>query len=130
MQGEIATVREKEVAALMHELPKCGRLESLKLGRIWKSEGVSRLCPPRSRVPKAWPVVAAVACTGKGGHRSKAMWVVVAHGTYGRPSEVMRLRRKDLVRPRAALANHWSVIFAPRDNFHPTKTGAWDVGVL
>ena len=67
------------------------------------------------------------------GEPSMAYWVMISFWCYLRPSECMRLRRKDLVPPVGGFSQNWSKVVAPSEaGILTTKVGeqddsiAWD----
>ena len=55
-----------------------------------------------------------------------AIWVLLAHYCYLRPSECQAIRHDDLVEPHAAVSTCWTLVVAPSTVGKPTKTGTVD----
>jgi len=59
-----------------------------------------------------------------------AVWVLIGLPAYLRPSENMRLRRKDLVAPASGVTRHWALLVAPEEVGVPTKLNTMDDSIL
>ena len=55
-----------------------------------------------------------------------AVWTLVCFSTYLRLKEAFGLRHRDLIPPRAGIADHWALLIAPREREHRTRTGDFD----
>ena len=132
LAGEEVSAGEKLFAATTDKHPSFGRHGPRKLPRALRClKGWRKMAPPRSRVPKGFPVVAAVACElCRRGHRQKGLWILTGHGAYLRPAENMGLRRCDLIRPSSAISAYWSIIVCPEELRKTTKTGSMDDSVV
>ena len=65
------------------------------------------------------------------GEPAMAYWTMLSFWCYLRPSECMRLRRKDLVPPVAGVSRHWSLVIAPSEaGILTTKVGEQDDSVM
>lgn len=134
--GRDLAVASKLVAGWSHFFPWRGRSEQLpRCHRALK--GWRRIAPPRSRVGVAFFVVAGIAAELlRRGFLSMAIWVLVGHGGYLRPSSNMRLRRGSFVRPTPGISSHWGLILHESDYGDKSKTGTqddslmWDVAEL
>ena len=60
------------------------------------------------------------------GRLRMAVWVMLAHYCYLRPSECQAIRHDDLVAPSSAVSTCWTVVVAPSVVGRPTKTGTVD----
>ena len=95
--------------------------------------------PPRSRVrvAEAFPVVCGIAMSLiHSGLLAMAIWVLMCFGLYLRPSELMKLRRGDIVAPQPSVSKYWTFLINPSAFLEKSKTGemdestVWDVGGL
>ena len=59
-----------------------------------------------------------------------AAYVLLNLTAYLRPSEALKLRREDMVRPSGGRYKHWSVVLHPRERDAPSKTAEFDEVVL
>ena len=122
---------EKTLAALHHFHPEFTKFGTRRVPRSWKCIlAWRRRAPGRSRNPKAWMVIAALICrlVARGQCRA-AVYVAVLWSTWCRPSELLRLRRRDIVRPQPGITLSWSVVIAPSRLDLTTKTGETDVSI-
>ena len=119
-------------AALGWAHPRFGRLGMDRLPRISRAlKGWQRRCPPRSRTPLSWPMVAAIAvCLTRDRQVQMAVWVLLTFAAYLRPSECMGLLSEDLVPPTRNITGFWTLIVCPQEREARTKTGAADDSVL
>ncbi len=94
-------------------------------------QGFSRLCPKGLRKPKPFPMIATMAAgLLHRRQRRRAIWVLIGHGGYLRPSENIKLRKCDLIMPRGTLTSHWSLLIAAQELGKVTKIGEMDDSVL
>ena len=102
------------------------------MARLWRSlKGWRVRSPHRSRRPRAWPEVAAVAMYFlETGEFMKAVWTLVAFGGYLRPSDNMRLRKQDLVPPVGSLSHRWCLVLNSEDYNLTSKTGVSDESII
>ena len=132
LTGRQAYEGEKTMAALMDKVPEFSKLGTRKAPRAWRClQGWRRLTPGRTRRPLPLAVWAAIA-TGlcQRGHPQMAVWVLLGLSAYLRPSENMRLRRKDLVPPASGVTRSWALLVAPEEVGVPTKVNTVDDSVL
>ena len=106
------------LAALSHVHPPLGHGNRSMLLRSTRAlKGWRRLCPPRSRVAEAWPVIAGVIMILlQQAQVGMALWCIMCFGLYLRPSECMRLRGRDLVPP--ADDHFTSLVFCDQPIFY------------
>ena len=64
------------------------------------------------------------------GEYMKAVWTLVAFGGYLRPSDVMKLRRQDLVPPVGSLSKHWCLVLNSEEYGDESKTGVSDESMI
>ncbi|CAE7239903.1 unnamed protein product [Symbiodinium sp. CCMP2592] len=113
---DLATARYAVAAALFFR-PELRSPAMTHLPKVKQSlAGWSKLCPPRSRLPIPYAVVALLALHALSlGLLEIAIYLLLTFSLYMRPSEGLRLRKKDVVRPssRQAGFQHWSVVLHP-----------------
>ncbi|CAE7713929.1 unnamed protein product [Symbiodinium sp. CCMP2592] len=126
---DLATVRYAVAAALFFKpelrSPAMTHLPKVKQGLA----GWSKLCPPRSRLPIPYAVVALLALHALSlGLLEIAIYLLLTFSLYMRPSEGLRLRKKDVVRPssRQTGFQHWSVVLHPLEVGVCSKTREFD----
>ena len=91
--------------------------------------GWAKLCPPRSRLPIPYPVVALLAMHALSlGLQEVALYLLLTFALYMRPSEGLRLRKMDFVRPSSKQAGfqYWSVVLHPWEVGLSSKTQEFD----
>ena len=120
------------MAGWMHYYPEYGRAGSKRTPRSWRAiKGWKRLAPPRSRWPRGFPAVAAMAVElCRRGRRDMGAWAISGHGGYLRPSENLRLREVDMIPPSPGVTPHWTFIIAPEEGLVPTKANQFDDTVI
>lgn len=57
------------------------------------------------------------------------LFVLMAVSTYGRPSEMLRLRVFSLVRPSPGITRNWTLLMSPEERPERSKTGDYDVSL-
>ncbi len=122
------------LSALAFSIPGVSR-RTPELPRARRAlKGFNRLAPPRARLPLPWPVTALlVTRLTADGHHEAAFLTVLNFVFYTRPSEILRLRRRDLVPPPPIGPVHlrrWSVLLKPFEKEDPSKTGVFDESLL
>ena len=106
-------------AAAKHKLPRARR--ALK---GWKN-----LDPGRSRPPLPWPLIALIAQTMlEQGHMFSAMLALTMFVTYSRPTETLRLQKKDFLSS-TSLAATWMLVFNREEEFETSKMGVADENI-
>ena len=123
---------EKLGAAFLSFHPQFGKNGNRRVPRFWRALwGYRRRAPARSRKPRTWPEVAALAnWLVLRGHYSKAVWLLVCWGGYLRPSDCMRLRRCDFVPPMSGISDRWCLNLNPAEEGHTSKTGVSDEALI
>ena len=120
------------LAGLEAEFPRFSRVSGSRLARSRRAlAGWRKLTPSHSR--KALPFSGWCAI----GHRLRAagqyqrmLYCLVGLCGHWRPSEGLRARRCDLIRPAAGVTKCWSLIIAPAEVGRPSNMGAVDDSVL
>ena len=132
LKGHECSDGEKLLAGWTTIMPEYGRLGSRHIPRTWRSlKGWRKVAPTRSRKPLPWPAVAGIACRmAMRGHYQMAVGTLVAFTAYLRPKELLGLHKADLVRPHAAIGQHWALLVCPEEREARTKVGAADDSVL
>ena len=130
--GEMPNHGEIVMAGVMHFDPHFSRMGPGKLPRAWRAlRGWQRRAPGRTRRPLPWPVWAGVVnCFAARGSLQMGLFVLMAFTTYARPIELFRLLRKHLVAPVKMITSAWSLLIAPDDGDHSTKTGLRNVSIM
>ena len=100
--------------------------------RAWRAvRAWRRLTPSRSRKP--WPLMigAAIAVTlALRQQPDMAKFLLLGLGTYARPSELLGLRKQDVIPPVRGMSKYGAIIIAPEDVGQTTKTGETNDSVL
>ena len=95
--------------------------------------GCAKLCAPRSRLPIPYPVMCMLAVRALN-LKAYAIGICMlfTFALYLRPSERLRLRKMDLVKPspRQAGFQHWSVVLHPAEMGVSSKTQEYDECLL
>ena len=130
--GHHSSRGEKFAAAFLHFHPNFGRKGSRSIARMWRAiKGWRRRAPPRSRKPRSWPEVAGIAMyLIERGEYMKAIWTLMAFGGYLRPSDVMKLRRQDMVPPVGSLSSQWCLVLNSEEYGDESKTGVSDESLI
>lgn len=112
--------------------PSYGRHGPLCLLRSHRAlKGWRRLEPPRSRIGVTIYVVSAVAAELISRRRQDmAVWTLIYHLGYLRPSTNMALRRRCLVAPKPGACESWSLLLNSSEFKLMSKTGTTDDAVL
>lgn len=72
-------------------------------------KGFRKLEPAQGRLPLPWPMLCVIIRAMWDEWRAVALWLLMVWATCGRPGEVMKMRKRDLVPP-SPLCQHWVVI--------------------
>ena len=59
-----------------------------------------------------------------------AAGIMLQGDTYARPSELLRITRGAVIRPRRSRSHFWGIVIDPQEQHTPTKTGEYDDCVL
>lgn len=112
--------------------PSYSRHGLLSLVRSHRAlKGWRRLEPPRSRIGVTIFVVSAVAAELIRRRRpDMAVWIMISHLGYLRPSSNMALRRRCLVTPKAGACDFWSLLLNSWEYKLVSKPGTTDDAVL
>ena len=128
--GEDLATARYVVAAVLFFRPELRSPGMTLLPKVKQSlAGWSKLCPPRSRLPIPYPVVALQAMHALSlGLLEMAIYLLLTFALYMRPSEGLRLRKMDVVRPssRQAGFQFWSVVLHPLEMGVSSKTQEYD----
>ena len=119
MAGPVA-VLESSIHATRHSLKRSQR--ALK--------GWRNLDPGQSRTPLAWPLVSLVATTlWDMKEIPAALCILTMFTTYGRPNEILKLQKQDLVKS-THLGLSWSINLNTSEEMFTSKTGLTDESIL
>ena len=131
-KGFHVSVAEKFGAAFVDKHIIFGKHGSRKIPRFWKSlKGDRKRAPGRSRKPKTWPEVAALAnLLALQGLYMEAVFLLTLWGGYLRPSDGMRLRRGDFIPPARQISSRWTLNLNPEATGYESKTGLQDECIL
>ncbi|OLP86219.1 Calcium-dependent protein kinase 3 [Symbiodinium microadriaticum] len=101
LDGEDLATARYAVAAVQFYRPELRSPGMTLLPKVKQSlAGWAKLCPPRSRLPIPYPVVALLAMHALSlGLQEVALYLLLTFALYMRPNEGLRLRKMDLVRP-------------------------------
>jgi len=128
-KGEDLSTGSYALAALTFFHPQLKGKEMMPLS-LQGLRGWRRLCPPRSRMPVPYEVVALLSVVAlERGLWEVAIVMLLNFFLYLRPAEYQRLRVCDIVRP--ARRSHqalqfWGVLLNPTELGVPSKTSQWD----
>ena len=116
LEGHQAYKADRLAASILHHYPQYGRHGDSKLPRLWRAlKGFRKLCPGKSRLAYPLAIWAAVATRMRQlGHARMGLFVLMAVSTYGRPSEMLRLRVFSLVRPSPGITRKLDIADEPR----------------
>lgn len=93
-------------------------------------KGWRKLCPPRSRMPLPFEVVALLAVTAANEEKFEVgLVLLLTFFLYMRPSEFTKIRVQDIVCPvKKAPGSYkkWSILLHPIEEGVPSKTEQWD----
>ena len=94
-------------------------------------KGWRKLCPPRSRMPLPFEVVALLAVTAANEEKFEVgLVLLLTFFLYMRPSEFTKIRVQDIVCPVKKKApgsyKNWSILLHPIEEGVPSKTEQWD----
>ncbi len=122
---------EKTMAAFRNKFVDFTKFGKRRVPRAWKCLIAWRKrSPTRSRNPKSWHVIAAlIVRLVARGHFHMGVFVALMWATWCRPSELMTLRRKDLIPVMPGVSRFWCVNVAPSGLDLLTKTGEEDVSI-
>ena len=131
LKGHQAYKADRLAASILHHYPQYGRHGDSKLPRLWRAlKGFKKLCPAKSRLAYPLAIWAAVATRMRQlGHARMGLFVLMAVSTYGRPSEMLRLRVFSLVRPSPGITRNWTLLMSPEERPERSKTGDYDVSL-
>jgi len=120
----------KTLAALQAKIPVFSARQDLVARCKKAAEGFSKRAPAGSRDPPPEEVVYAVVGALLWQDKPvEALNELVRYLSGGRPGEVDNLTVDRLIPPQTA-NGHWSILFNPRENVKPGKTGEFDEGVV
>ena len=130
-EGEDVSTAQYVVASLLYHVPSLKPPQMSLLPRAKQSlKGWRKISPARSRLPAPWEVVCLL-----GRHAVRLglvhfyLHMMVMFALYLRPSETLRLRVKDLVKPvrtRGSSYRWWSFVLHPLERGVPSKTQEFD----
>jgi hypothetical protein len=115
---------ERTLAALMMTDPSYALRGTLRVPRAWRAlKGWQRLTPVVSRKPLPWPFWTFLAEEMvRSGRTSMGVFTVLCVSAYMRPSELMSVRRCDMIPPCRGVLAHWSMVLFPEEVGRPSKT--------
>ncbi|CAE7946497.1 unnamed protein product [Symbiodinium sp. KB8] len=130
MDGEDIASAQYTVAALMFYNPSLRSKGMTALPRVKQSlTGWKRLAPEKSRLPIPFEALALIfRCLVQSGRREIGLFLLVSFMLYLRPSEGLRLRAQDVVRPSRTHGafSFWTFILHPQEMQIPSKTREFD----
>ena len=130
-QGRHPSRGERTLSGLMMLKPQFSRMGSRKVPRAWRAlRGWRRQTPTVTRKPLPWPFWAVMAVEIAKEVPSMAVFTLMGVSGYFRPSELLSLRRCDLIAPAAGVLDHWSVLLFPEDVGRASKTGLFNDSVV
>ena len=135
LNGEDISYANYMIAAVIHFNPALKSPAMSKLPMCKKSlKGWRNLCPTRSRLPIPWEVTALLVqdCFNLQKYHL-AVNMLLMFALYLRPSEALRLRRKDIVPPvRGGPVGYrlWTVVLHPLELGKQSKTKEFDESLM
>ena len=132
--GEVVDRASALLAALVFCDPRVTR-RTPELPRARRAlKGFGKLAPSRARLPLPWTVVALIITKLLALGLTEAAWMTLLNFVfYCRPSELLRLRCRDLVAPPRggpAALRKWSLLLNPIEGGVPSKTAVFDESLL
>lgn len=129
-EGKHPSMAERTLAGLMMLDPNYSQLGHARIPRAWRAlRGWRRLTPTVSRKPLPWPFWTRVAELLTEQHLGMGVFVLMGVSGYFRPSELMSLRRCDLIAPAPGVLAVWSVLLFPEEKKKASKTGVFSDSV-
>ena len=123
---------ETLMSAFIDSNPTFAKYGVRRTPRAWRAvRAWRRLTPSRSRRPWplfVWAAIAVTLCFR--GHQDMAVLCLFGVATYARPSELLGLRRKDIIPPVRGVSRYGALLLAPEETGARTKTGESDDSVL
>ncbi|CAE8645231.1 unnamed protein product, partial [Polarella glacialis] len=118
-------------AAFVAKHPEYGRSGHLRLPRTKRAlTGWKKLAPCMTRPPMPWEVACLIASHMiQLGHVISALILVLLFSLYGRPTEILELRQKDLIRPRSA-GGFFTVHLRPEEAMIASKVGLYEESLM
>ncbi|CAE7893669.1 hypothetical protein AK812_SmicGene22743 [Symbiodinium microadriaticum] len=105
-------------------------LKSHPMPRVKQSlQGWRKLAPPQARLPIPYEAVALMAQMAFAkGLISIGLFLLLAFALYLRPSEGLRLRKRDVIKPvqKRGTSSHWQFVLNPLEEGVPSKTQEFD----
>ena len=92
-------------------------------------KGWRRLTPAVTRKPLPWPFWVGLAVTMPDANLSMAIFTLMCVSGYFRSSELLSIRRCDLVPPAAGVLRCWSILLFPEERGRASKTGIFSDSV-
>ncbi|CAE7255618.1 unnamed protein product [Symbiodinium sp. CCMP2456] len=130
MDGEDVASAQYTVAALMFHNPSLRSKGMTSLPRVKQSlTGWKRLAPEKSRLPIPFEALALIFMfLVQSGRCEIGLFLLVSFMLYLRPSEGLRLRTQDVVRPsrKRGAFSFWTFILHPQEMQIPSKTREFD----
>jgi hypothetical protein len=130
-EGEDISLAQYTVASVLFFNPSLKAHGNAALPRVKQSlKGWRKLCPTRSRMPVPWEVTCLLVQDMIGlGKIHLALHTLLMHTLYLRPSEALRLRHCDVVKPvkgRGCGYQAWTFVLHPMEMGIPSKTQEYD----
>ena len=114
---------ERTLAGLMMLEPEFSVMGRRRVPRAWRAlRGWKRLTPVVTRKPLPWPFWAGMATTLGLENPGMACFTLMCVSGYFRPSELLSMRRCDLVPPAAGVLTVWSILLFPEEVGRASKT--------
>ena len=128
-EGELSAEAQKLISVVKKFRPQLRGAGTLPRSQT-AVRGFRRLAPPCTRQPLPWDCACLISVTlTEDGQPRTALATLLCFCHYGRPSEVLRLTREQIVPPvrrRGHAGSFWSVTLHPRENLESSKTGMHD----
>ncbi|CAE8582249.1 unnamed protein product [Polarella glacialis] len=118
-------------AAFVAKHPEFGRSGHLRLPRTKRAlTGWRKLAPCTTRPPMPWEVACLIASHMiQLGFVTSALILVLLFTLYGRPTEILELRQKDLIKPRSA-GGFFTVHLHPEEALIASKVGLYEESLM
>ena len=122
---------ERTLAALMMLEPEFSQMGRRRVPRAWRAlRGWKKLTPTVTRKPMPWPFWCGMASVMGRQRPTMAAFVLMCVSGYFRPSELLSIRRCDLIAPATGVLRHWSVLLFPEEENRASKTGQFNDSVM
>ena len=126
-RGKHPSRGERTLAALMMLQPEFSTSGRRRVPRAWRAlRGWRKMTPAVTRKPLPWPFWAGMAVELVSSIPAMGVFTLMCVSTYCRPSELLSLRRCDLVAPSPGVLVWWSLLLFPEKVSRASKTSQFN----